>query len=120
ALDRDLDAAVTLLRINAAADDGPRIAAQLHPLLDSHDQHAVVSSLVHLLEDNRDVREPLLALYVYEHSPCMDCRAKATRWLRDTNACPTWLLEEGDRDASEQVREICTDKSAPPKHSSMP
>jgi hypothetical protein len=108
ALGRDLSAAVMLLHRNATAEDGGDLAAALHPIADPDDQHTLVYDLLRLADQCPEVREPLLGLYVYEYSPCMNCRERATRLLDAAHACPPWLLEEGIRDAAEEIRRICS------------
>jgi hypothetical protein len=108
ALSRDVRVAVTLFRRNGETKDGPAIAAALRPIGDPDEQHHLGYDVVELIESNREIREPLLALYVYEHSPCINCRSRATKALDASSACPPWLLTEGVRDAAEDVREICS------------
>jgi hypothetical protein len=108
-LHTDIDAALELLRRNAASEDGPLLvnALGLFVFEDADDQHGVVSSLVNLLDDNGSVREVPLAVYVYEHSPCMHCREKAVRLMDQWGNCPAWVLEEGRHDASKAIRDLC-------------
>jgi len=40
----------------------------------------------------------------------MNCRAKAVEELLAAKACPEWVLEEGCFDASDRVRELCTEQ----------
>ena len=60
-----------------------------------------------LFKQNDHVRSQDLALFVYEQSPCMNCRYSAVKFLCDWGNAPSWLLDEGQHDASEEVRELC-------------
>jgi hypothetical protein len=108
ALSRDLRVALTLLCKNASSVDGTAIAEVLRPFADEHVQHAVTSDLIELLEQSQAVREPSIALYVYEHAACRRCRADAVGFLIHWNASPRWLLEEGAHDASAEIRKACS------------
>ena len=82
------------------------ILASLEPIRDTAAQHDVVFDVIQLLARSSELREPLLALYIYEYSPCQNCRGSAVRHLMDSNACPPWVLAEARFDASEEVREL--------------
>jgi len=100
----DMPVALELLVHNAKEDDGATIAKQLRPINDVHQQHGVCFDLVRILEVNEAILEPRLALYVYEYSPCRNCRADAVECLVDWGVCPKWLYEEGRLDACGDVR----------------
>lgn len=105
-LAEDTPTALELLRRNALPEDGNTLSKSLSYVDDIHERHSICSHVNQLLEDCPGVREPGLALYVYEHSPCRHCRASAVRHLRAWDACPGWLLDEGRFDASEEIREL--------------
>jgi hypothetical protein len=108
ALSFDVSVGLTLLRKNARADDAPALVEALQPISDVDLRHSVVSDAVDLLEQNANIREPLIALYVYENSPCMNCRRDAVKMLLEWESCPSWLREEGVCDASEEIRDACS------------
>jgi len=105
-LAQDIATALELLRVNATAEDATTIIASLLPIPDAADQHGVAFDVVQMLDRCPDLRQPSLALYVYEHSPCQNCRGSAVQHLVASNACPPWVLSEGRFDASERVREL--------------
>lgn len=112
-LSRDLWPALELLHRSARPEDADAIVAALHPVDDADDRHAILSTVLDLLEDGM-VSDPRLALAIYEHTPCGNCRFKALLQL-GRDACPPWLLEEGAHDAEERIREFCTRAASPPE-----
>ncbi|MEY2933758.1 MAG: hypothetical protein RL033_4507 [Pseudomonadota bacterium] len=106
ALQVDLPLALTLLRENAIQEDIEAMVGALRPVADRDAEHEVVCGLNELLRDNGRVRAPALASYVYERSPCMECRQKAVEVLEAQGLTPPWLRVECSRDASERVRKI--------------
>lgn len=107
-LSTDITVGLTLLRKNARSEDAGAIFNMLAPISDADLQHSVVSDVVRLLKENDCVRDRRLALYVYEHSPCTNCRGDAVELLLKWKQCPDWLLEEGQFDASEEIRGACS------------
>jgi hypothetical protein len=102
----DISAALELLRKSAHPDDVPVLVQQLEPLVEIDSQHAVGFDLLKLLDSNSEIREPALALYVYELSPCRNCRGSAVRHLVAWAQCPDWVRTEAHFDASEEVRDL--------------
>jgi hypothetical protein len=100
--------ALVLLRKNTLPEDAPALRAALYPSDDRQLQHRLVFDIVDLLEDGTGVRDLALALYVYEESPCQNCRAAAVRLMLAWEMCPAWVLQEGCHDASEEVRGLCS------------
>jgi hypothetical protein len=107
ALSNDMNVALELLRKNARPEDAETILAALRPLQNDVEQHDVAVDVTHMLRENSDVRDVRLALYVYEYSPCQNCRGSVVKMLIDWKACPSWVLEEGLYDASGEIRELC-------------
>lgn len=102
----DTSTGLELLRRNAHREDTAVLVERLEPIADVCAQHAVAFDVLQLLEGIPDIREPALALYVYEMSPCQNCRGSAVRHLLAWEACPDWLRSEGHFDASEEVRSL--------------
>jgi hypothetical protein len=71
---------------------------------DRDDLHSVVFGLVDLCAEVRQPECLALMLFVYEYSPCGNCRAKAVDTLTDLGIAPDWLSEECQFDAMQQVR----------------
>jgi hypothetical protein len=106
ALHGDLFIAIALLCQNAVQEDAAAIVGALRPIEDRDDQHMVASTLMDMLRDNDSIFDSLIALYVYESSPCMHCRASAVRALEAHRSVPQWLRVECAYDASEEIRQI--------------
>jgi hypothetical protein len=105
-LPTDLETALTLLQSSAEPEDAATILAALRSPADHDDDpHGVLADLVGLFEHSQ-LREPLLALHVYEHSHCMHCRKNAVKHLLAHSAAPLWLQAECARDASEDIRQL--------------
>lgn len=102
---KDLALGLTLLRLSALNGDSEQIicALEIAPCV-ADDCHDVVSNLVQLLESNDAIQEPLIPLFVYEHSPCMLCRERAVEVLLKWGKCPEWVMVEAVLDASENIR----------------
>lgn len=107
ALAKDVPLALELLRKNTQPEDTGALRAALCPVDEPHLQHDLVFDVVHLLENNPGVRDLELALYVYEESPCQNCRGASVKLMLAWEECPGWVLEEGRHDASEEVRDLC-------------
>jgi hypothetical protein len=106
ALQVDLPIAIVLLCKNATEEDASAIVGALRPIEDRDEQHAVVQTLLGMLRDNTPSYDPRIALYVYENSPCMQCRAEAVRVLQKQRAVPQWLRVECGHDALADIRQI--------------
>jgi len=104
----DISVALELLRRNARSEDVSVLVERLEPFPDSEAQHAVGYDLLKLFAGSPDIREPALALYVYELSPCQNCRGSAVRHLLAWEKCPDWVRREAHFDASEEVRGLVT------------
>jgi hypothetical protein len=104
-LHADISTALDLLGLNAQTEDADAILRVLKPFDDDDVQHAVVSGLRDLF-DNPLIREPQLGMYVYQYSPCMNCRCLAVKYLIRLDACPGWMREECRDDALEEIREL--------------
>jgi HEAT repeat protein len=106
ALQVDLPTALELLCKNAVQEDADAIVGALRPIEDRDDQHDVVRTLIEMLRDNAPSFDPRIALYVYENSPCMQCRANAVRALEAQRSVPQWLRVECSHDALADIRQI--------------
>ncbi|RYD34432.1 MAG: hypothetical protein EOP87_09210 [Verrucomicrobiaceae bacterium] len=102
----DLLGGTAMLRLSARNEDAEAILAALGRSDPGEEDHGILSNLVQLLERNGSMREPLIPLHVYEHSPCMHCRERAIEILIKWEACPQWVLDEACRDASGNIRSL--------------
>jgi hypothetical protein len=66
--------------------------------------HNVVSDLVTLLRDSADAECLGCMQFVYEQSPCSNCRRKAVNILLAANALPRWMVGEFRFDALQSTR----------------
>ncbi len=71
----------------------------------TEDLHTLVFDLADIFERHPTPEAHALMLFVYEHSPCGNCRNAATRVLSLTGNVPSWLQEEAPFDAMETIRE---------------
>jgi hypothetical protein len=100
-----------LLRKAARAEDlGEIFRAVEMPPDEDVDIHSIVSALVDLLEDNLEVWDARLPLWVYERSPCMHCRGSAVKSMIRQDECPRWVAEECAFDAYERLRTMVAGK----------
>jgi hypothetical protein len=108
----DLVVALEILTRSAQVDDVEALVAALRPIDDPHKEHAVGSGILDLFEHSPEVRDPRLALHVYERTPCMNCRENAVEFLVCRREAPAWLLEECARDASAEIRALASGRRA--------
>jgi hypothetical protein len=73
---------------------------------DFGDPHYVFILPLRFFRDNPGLTEPLMMLFVYEHSPCRVCRSEAFRMMMERGICPDWVLEEAPWDAMPGIREM--------------
>ena len=93
-----------LLTHNYRAGDGRLIEAALVVPENPDELHSIVYDLVSVIKANRDADLADVMLFVYEYSPCSNCRGAAVKALIDTATIPGWVRDECRYDASEQIR----------------
>jgi hypothetical protein len=76
--------------------------------------HAIGLDLAKLLEHNADPAAEGLAHFVYEHSPCSNCRTKAVKSLANVGCLSAWLIDECADDCSDKTRSIAADYKVSP------
>lgn len=106
--------ALPLLRNNYRSGDHRLIERQLRISDDSDEVHRLVSDLVDVFEANPSPDARLSMLFVYEHSPCSNCRGDAVKILIAWGSAPDWLLEECWFDADECIRDAVVQSGSPP------
>jgi hypothetical protein len=109
----DLVVALEILTRSAQVDDVDTLVAALRPGADADEEHGVCSGILDLFEHSPEVRDPRLALHVYERTPCSLCREDAVEWMQLQRACPPWLVEECAHDANADIRELAARGSRP-------
>ena len=102
----DVVVAHEILTRSAQVDDVEVLVAALQPVDDSDEEHAICYGILDLFKHSPEVRDARLALYVYERTPCSQCREKALCFLVRSHTAPAWLLEECAYDGSKDVREL--------------
>lgn len=105
-VEQDPRAGLQLLRKNAEAEDADSIAKALPFGGDADTRHGRVMSVVELLQGAPDFVDAGLALYVYEESPCAECRFEAVKYLVERKLAPAWLIEEARYDGNEDTRKL--------------
>lgn len=73
---------------------------------DSDDRHGLLIDILHVIEENTAADVVLLGQVIYLHTPCTICRTAATKVLLQRKQAPQWLIEEVERDADEDAREL--------------
>ena len=68
--------------------------------------HHLVFDLVKLCEKNKSSEMNQILLWIYENSPCMNCRGKGVKMLLENNALTESMLAECLDDGDSEIREI--------------
>jgi len=105
--------ALEILKRSAQVDDADAIVAAVRRDEDRNDQHGVCGGVLDILENCTEICDPRLALQVYEHTPCTNCREKSVEWLLEQRLCPPWVLGECASDADEGIRELAARARSP-------
>jgi hypothetical protein len=108
----DLVVALEILTRSAQVDDTETLIAALRVSEDPDEEHGICSGVLDILKHCPEVRDPRLALHVYERTPCMQCREEAVGFLVRGHETPPWMLEECACDASEGVRGLAASARA--------
>jgi hypothetical protein len=95
-----------LLKLNYQPGDSALIEPRLVVPGDPHQLHWLGYDLIQIFKTNLCPEAAPSMLFVYDYSPCSQCRANAVRILRKIDRLPEWLIEEGRDDCSEGVRKI--------------
>ena len=95
-----------LLKSTYQSGDAALIEQVLRVPKDRDQLHGLAYGLIELFETNTDPESASLMLFVYEETPCSNCRARAVEILASTGQLPGWLIEECRDDCSEEIRLI--------------
>lgn len=68
------------------------------------DFHGLGFDLVRIFDDRPLAEARDLMLYVYEHSPCSNCRATAVEVMVKSATLPAWVAAECSHDSSDHIR----------------
>jgi hypothetical protein len=101
-----LESELELLSMNYQPGDASLIEHLLQVPADRDQLHHLICDLVRLYESNQVAESGRAMLFVYEESPCSNCRLDAFRVLVGTGTAPHWLLEECRHDSRDGIREI--------------
>jgi hypothetical protein len=110
----DTTVALEILTSSAQVDDADALVAALRPSDDPDEEHDAGYGILDLFKHSPEVRDARLALYVYERTPCSQCREAALCYLVRSQSAPAWVLEECAADASEDIRELAARTSKAP------
>ncbi|HVU63524.1 MAG TPA: hypothetical protein VHC70_06085, partial [Phycisphaerales bacterium] len=97
---------IPLLAKNYRTGDAHLIERVLMMPPDREELHSLVFDLAEVIRANPVSELSRTMLFVYEESPCSLCRHKAVLSLTHCASAPSWLLEEGRHDASDEIREL--------------
>ena len=100
------NAAAIDLFVNNYGDDIPQLlSASLKDIeLDEQEAHSIGFNIVDLAEKNSDQKLSTLLKWVYENTPCTNCRYKAIEHLAELKQLDEALINECKYDASEEIR----------------
>ena len=104
--DGEMAYGIALLVNNFEAGDFALCAKHLKRMDDADETHQLVGELLDLCEAHPGADALDCLLYVYELSPCSNCRQRAVKALIDTNTAPDWVLEEAAFDADPDTRAL--------------
>lgn len=102
--ERIKNGALELLQSSYALGDHEAIEAALIVPDDADDLHSVVFDLADVCATAKHPECLALMLFVYEYSPCGNCRGKVVATMAELGVAPTWLSDEGRFDAMEDIR----------------
>jgi len=97
---------VALLVNNFETGDFVRCADHLTRLDDADETHHLVGELLNLCQAHPGMEALDCLLYVYERSPCSNCRGEAVKALMNTNTAPAWVMAESAFDADPDTRAL--------------
>ena len=109
---RFLEDELRLLMKNYQPGDAAILERAIHAPEDRDHLHGLIFDLVQLFEANPVVEAAQPMHFVYEESPCSNCRCNAVKVLIATDSAPEWLLEESRYDSSEETRSIAAEASS--------
>ena len=101
---RVLESELKLLKRNYQPGDAAVIEHALRVPEDRDQLHGLIFDLVEVFRANQVAELAKVMLFVYEESPCSNCRCNAVKSLVDTIQAPDWLLAECQHDSSEEIR----------------
>jgi hypothetical protein len=94
-----------LFRKNYRSGDQILIDGVLHPPEDREVLHALVFDLTDVFGENPTSELHNAMLFVYEQSPCSNCRRKTVDALLSTKQAPGWVIRECEHDVDEDIRD---------------
>lgn len=103
-----------LLVRNYAKGDETLLLDAMELPSDVNQLHWLLMDVVKVLENNDEADPSKLAVVVYAHTPCTNCRFHAARLLHAKKVAPDWMRAECRHDASEECRKLFQDTTSPP------
>lgn len=77
--------------------------------VDETELHWLLMDVVELFEAHPSREAAPSVRFVYEHTPCANCRLKALEILASTESLTPWIVDEARLDASDEIRELMED-----------
>lgn len=96
--------AIALLEQNYEQGDHMTIEQILEPPGDAGELHSLCMDVLKVFETNPCVEALNGLLFVYEYTPCSNCRNGAVRCMSRLKTAPDWLIEECRYDSDEETR----------------
>lgn len=80
--------------------------------VDEDELHWLLMDVVELFKAHPSREAAPSVGFVYEHTPCANCRQQALKLLVSTGSLPSWIADEARLDASGEIRELLEDHDA--------
>jgi hypothetical protein len=103
--DRMVEGALSLFESSYQPGDHAAIEQALAAPADDEAMHTIVYSLADVFSKNPLPDCQRLMLFVYERSPCGNCRNRAVKAMQETGTLPPWVAAECRHDAMDELRE---------------
>jgi len=97
---------LVLLKANYEMGDAGLIEPLMVPPDDREQLHQLTFDLADLYKSNQVPESRNAMLFVYETSPCSNCRHKAVAILAATRQLPGWVRDECNYDSSDEIRAL--------------
>jgi hypothetical protein len=96
-----------LMQSNYTPGDNVALEQAIYLPDDVEELHTLVYDLARVCAYANDAECLALMLFVYEYSPCGNCRGKVVETMIELGIAPGWLVEECCFDAMDEIRERC-------------
>ena len=90
------------LKSNLMRDDCILFERHLRVSSNNFEHHRLIGDLVHILQANPWPELLKVMLFVYETSPCTNCRHEVYQLMNNQGIAPEWVTREWPHDANQQ------------------